>query len=188
MSTTDLAPIAQCPSCGADLEPGARFCSNCGRAIDTESPPPEPTYWSDSPTQWSSSAPSASIPSLTAAFDSNEGGIGKLFSGSGRIGRLEYFLTIVGVWVMLAIAWGLISVVDAAVLTLVLGLGSWLVSLVVSVCAGVKRLHDFDQTGWLYLIFLVPFAGFIMFFVLLLKGGSIGLNKYGYADSGSVQG
>jgi len=127
------------------------------------------------------------MPPLSAAFESG-GGIGKLFSGAGRIGRLEYFLTIVVVWVVLIIAWSVIVVVDAPALTLVVGLITWLLALVVSVCAGVKRLHDFDQSGWLYLLFLIPFAGFIMLLVLLLKGSSIGLNRYGYQDSGSVRG
>lgn len=116
------------------------------------------------------------------------GGIGKLFSMSGRIGRLEYFLIVVVVWIALIIAWGIIVAADSAAVTIVLGIGTWLAAVVISVCAGVKRLHDFDQSGWLYLLFLVPIASFILLFVLLLKGGSPGPNQYGLEDSGSVMG
>lgn len=89
---------------------------------------------------------------------------------------------------MLILAWGIIIAVDAPGVTLVLGLGSWLLAIVLSVCAGIKRLHDFDQSGWLYLLFLVPVASLIMLFVLLLKGGDPGVNRFGYQDSGSVMG
>ncbi len=123
----------------------------------------------------------------SAAYDSR-GGIGKLFSGQGRIGRLEWFLTVAGVWLALLVAWGLIYATDSAVVALVLGLGIFVVSTIVAICAGVKRLHDFNQSGWLYLLFLVPVASVILFFVLLLKGGDAGLNQYGSEDSGSVMG
>lgn len=186
MSTTDIAPVSRCTRCGSNLEPGARFCSNCGQAVDAEPAKPEPTYWSDSSSEWRTPAAST-MPPLSAAFDSG-GGIGKLFSGSGRISRLEYFLIIVGIWVALAILWAISAVFEAPTLLLLLTLVVWLVSTVIAICAGVKRLHDFDQSGWLYLLFLIPFAGFFLFFALLLKGSSPGLNQYGYADSGSVMG
>lgn len=189
MSTTDLSSLSRCTNCGAQLEPGARYCSNCGQAVDAVPAPalakPEPTYWSDTSSQSSSTGPSFAPSYPASGFG---GGIGKLFSGNGRIGRLEYFLTIVGVWVVLLFAWAVIAVVDAPVLTILLGLGTWLPAIVVAVCAGVKRLHDFDQSGWLYLLFLVPFVSLIMLLVLIFKGSSPGLNKYGYADSGSVMG
>ena len=184
MSTTDLAPISRCDRCGAELEPGARYCSNCGQEAKEPSTPPEPpapTYWRDS------APPPPTMPPLSAAFDSG-GGIGKLFSVSGRIGRLEYFLTIVGIWGALIIIWTFVTVLDTPALLMIVLLVVWLAATVVSVIAGVKRLHDFDQSGWLILLNLVPFVGFILFFVLLLKSSSPGLNQYGYADSGSVMG
>jgi uncharacterized membrane protein YhaH (DUF805 family) len=185
MSTANLAPISRCDRCGAELEPGDRFCSNCGQTVSTELARPEPTYWSDTASQWSSTAPSVA-PTYSPYDSGSRGGIGKLFSASGRISRLEYFLTILGVWGILIIAWVVIVALDAPALTVFIGGGAWLIGVVISICAGVKRLHDFDQSGWLYLLFLVPFASFILLLILLFKGSSPGLNQYGYADSGSV--
>lgn len=129
----------------------------------------------------------APMPPLSSAFESG-GGIAKLFSAGGRIGRLEYFLTIVGIWGVLIIIWAITAFLDAPALLLLLILVAWLVATVVSVFAGIKRLHDFDQSGWLILLNLIPFVGFILLLVLLFKGSSPGLNQYGYADSGSVMG
>lgn len=188
MSTTELTPIAQCDRCGAELTPGTRFCSNCGQPIGAAPTSAEPAYWGDAVSNAQPLAPST-IPQLTAAFDTGgDGGMRKLFSASGRIGRLEYFLTTVGVWGALIVSAVIIGLVDVPALTLIVAFGAWMVAMIVSVCAGIKRLHDFDQSGWLYLIFLIPFAGFIMFLVLIFKGSSPGLNQYGYADSGSVKG
>ncbi len=89
---------------------------------------------------------------------------------------------------MLLILWGIIIAADAPGVTIVLGIGQRLLAVVLAVCAGVKRLHDFNQSGWLYLLFLIPFVSFILLFVLLLKGGDSGVNQYGYEDSGSVMG
>jgi uncharacterized membrane protein YhaH (DUF805 family) len=186
MSTTESSPTARCDRCGAELERGARYCSSCGQEVSSSATAlapttPEPTYWSDS------APPQPVMPSYSGSYDSG-GGVGKLFSATGRISRLEYFLTLVGIWLAVIIVWLMFSVIDIPILTGLVGLAIWVAALVISVCAGIKRLHDFDQSGWLYLLFLVPFASFIMVLVLLFKGSSPGLNKYGYADSGSVMG
>jgi uncharacterized membrane protein YhaH (DUF805 family) len=184
MSTTNLAPISRCDRCGAELEAGARYCPNCGQEVEDASTPLEPsaqTYWRDA------DPASASMRPLSAAFDSG-GGIGKLFSASGRIGRMEYFLTIAGVWLAVIVIWAISAFLDTPGLLLLLMLAAWLAATVVSVVAGIKRLHDFDQNGWLILLNAVPFAGFILQLVLLFKGSSPGLNTFGYADSGSVMG
>lgn len=187
MSTNDLDPTMHCSRCGAELESESRFCSNCGQAVNAAPAKPEPSYWSDSSPDLRAPAPPSAMPAYVGPADSS-GGIGKLFSAAGRIGRLEYFLTIVGIWGAIIVLWTISAFFDAPVLLSLLLLVVWLLATIVSVIAGIKRLHDFDQSGWLILLNLVPFVGFILFFVLLLKGSSPGLNQYGYADSGSVMG
>jgi len=121
----------------------------------------------------------------TSTMDSGLG-IGKLVSGNGRIGRLEWVLTVLGIWLFLIVTWGIVIAVDAPGVTIVLGLASLILSVVVATCAGVKRLHDFNQSGWLYLLMLIPFAGFIMLLVLLIVGPTPGQNQFGSENSGSI--
>lgn len=176
MEHSNPVPTIACSRCGAQFEAQARYCTNCGQPVRT--PVPDPTAWQQS-------AP-ASVPAYAAAYDSS-GGIGKLVSAAGRIGRLEYFLTIVAIWLVLLALAGIVSATDST-LAVLLAIVVWVPATIIAICAGIKRLHDFDQSGWLYLLMLVPIASFIFLFVLFLKGSSPGLNQYGYADSGSVMG
>ena len=43
----------------------------------------------------------------------------------------------------------------------------------------VRRLHDTNNSGAFLLIAFVPLIGFIWLFVLLIKEGNKGSNKYG---------
>lgn len=178
MTTTDLSTVSQCAHCGADLEPDARYCANCGQEVATasaSSPPAAPTFWRDT---------EASMPALSTTLVTG-GGIGKLFSASGRIGRLEFFLTIVSIWLATIVIWAVTAFFEAPFVLLLLLLAAWVLATIVSVTAGIKRLHDFDQSGWLILLSFVPIVGFVLGLILLFKGPSRGLNQYGYAGSGS---
>lgn len=183
MSADSLAPITTCDRCGADLAPGARYCANCGRetgGLSGFAPlPAQPTTIID---------PYASPGDGYAGPSNSRAGIGKLFSATGRIGRTEYFLTVVGIWAFLIVTWGIVIVADAPLLTIVLGFTSLIVCTVVAVCAGIKRLHDIGQTGWLYLIFLIPLISLLFLFFLLLKGPDSTHNQYGFEGSGSLKG
>jgi len=43
----------------------------------------------------------------------------------------------------------------------------------------VRRLHDIGKSGWMIFITLIPIAGAIWLFILMLTGSSIGENEYG---------
>ena len=54
----------------------------------------------------------------------------------------------------------------------------YLALLVPSLAVGCRRLHDSGKSGWLQLIFLIPFVGWIIMIVLfVLPSGDD--NKYG---------
>ena len=82
---------------------------------------------------------------------------------TGRIGRLKFLLFHLAVWVVGALAYlfalgiGYNAETDggaaAAVLVFLIG---GLVAFLISLSAGVRRLHDLDQTGWLVLLSLIP--------------------------------
>jgi uncharacterized membrane protein YhaH (DUF805 family) len=45
--------------------------------------------------------------------------------------------------------------------------------------AGIRRLHDFNQSGWVILWSLAPLAIVFLILLLLLKSGDAAPNKYG---------
>lgn len=105
----------------------------------------------------------------------------KVFSISGRIGRLRYlawslvmifcFMGLLGV----AALGSNVSEIVGALLIIVLSLGV----AVTSVMIAVQRLHDIGWTGWLLLINLIPVAGSVFSLLMLVVPGSEGVNRYG---------
>ncbi|MEM7459505.1 MAG: DUF805 domain-containing protein [Pseudomonadota bacterium] len=112
----------------------------------------------------------------------------------GRSRRAEYW------WVVLA---NLIIALTALLLVVVIGGGLadlnilgllfgaimglyGLAILIPSIALGVRRFHDLDQTGWLFLVFmvlgLIPLIGFLAViaqYIWLAMPGTTGPNKYG---------
>lgn len=43
----------------------------------------------------------------------------------------------------------------------------------------VRRLHDSDRSGWLYLINFIPYVGWIVVFIFMLLPGTRGPNRHG---------
>lgn len=164
------ATISYCTRCGAEVESGSQFCGSCGQALALSRPP---------------SYVSVTQPMPPMAYPQSSGGFGNLFSASGRVGRLEYFLTIVVATITGVFGFALVTLTTGPTIGFLLGLGLWFVAALVSLLAGIKRLHDFDQSGWLILLGFVPFVSLILLLIMLFKGPSPGLNRFGYAGSGS---
>lgn len=55
----------------------------------------------------------------------------------------------------------------------------WLASLVPSLAVSVRRLHDQGRSGWLLLLWLIPFFGWFALLVLFLLDGTEGPNRFG---------
>lgn len=96
---------------------------------------------------------------------------------SGRARRTEYW--------MFALINGLISIglmliaqfVDQSlsILNIIYSLAVFIPSLAVA----IRRLHDVNKSGWMYLLVLLPIIGWIWLFVLSVSNGTVGENKYG---------
>ncbi|TFI56519.1 DUF805 domain-containing protein [Sphingomonas parva] len=106
---------------------------------------------------------------------------------SGRATRTEYWLFIVQLiavyflWAMLVGA--LAALFQTPLLSAILGILTLLYMMfafVASITAAVRRLHDHDKTGWLYLITFVPLFGWIFYLIMMLTPGTKGENGYGY--------
>ena len=165
------ATISYCTSCGAEVESGSRFCGSCGQALSL----PRPLSYT---------LATQPMPA-PVAYQQPSGGLGNLLSASGRIGRLEYFFTSLAASVGAIFGWVLLTAFVGLTIGFLLGACFAILCGLISLFAGIKRLHDFDQSGWLILLSFVPFANFVLGLLLLFKGPSSGLNRFGYAGSGS---
>jgi uncharacterized membrane protein YhaH (DUF805 family) len=95
----------------------------------------------------------------------------KVFSTSGRIGRVRYIAYGMGIYLLFAIIGALLSIVIGQAGMVV----AWLAIMVVGFMLTIQRCHDFNTTGWLSLLVLVPLVNLIFWFI----PGTDGPNDYG---------
>ena len=106
----------------------------------------------------------------------------------GRARRQEYWLFVL-LYVILYIGAGVIDVVVGTFdLELGIGLFGAVVSLgllIPSISVGVRRLHDIDKSGWMYLLAIVPIANIVLL-VFLCLDGTQGNNRFGEDPKGRL--
>ncbi len=109
------------------------------------------------------------------------------FSPSGRFGRLSY------------LAWGVLLMLPIMVIAMIMGVTAasmgandpatmvplvgvmqllQLIILIPMVLFAIRRLHDFDASGWWALLTIVPLVNGIFALVLLLRRGTEGANRF----------
>lgn len=102
----------------------------------------------------------------------------------GRSPRSEYWWFQLFQWIaylVLAFVFGLLGsiagfgfgAVVAVIVVLALGL------FIPNLACMIRRLHDQDQSGWLCLLFFIPYVGGIIGLVFMCIRGTQGPNKYG---------
>lgn len=100
---------------------------------------------------------------------------------SGRAHRTEYWtFGLVSALFYLAlaaveIAVGPASKVNESVIASIYATGVLIPTLAVT----VRRLHDIDLSGWWLLVCMIPLIGILFLFVLMLRGGHSGENRFG---------
>lgn len=102
------------------------------------------------------------------------------FTFDGRLGRMQYF--------GYGIIWAVILLVVAFITGASHGaIGLYIVAMIVFAIAtlsyGIRRLHDFDKSGWWYLLMFIPYVNFVFGLVLLFAPGTQGSNSYGVRAS-----
>jgi len=104
----------------------------------------------------------------------------KVFSTKGRIGRLRYFGYSMGYSMLIYIVFGALALGTAAmklpqeVLWGVIGVG-YLAMIIFSAMLTIQRAHDFNTTGWISFLLLVPLVGMMFLFI----PGTDGENRFG---------
>ena len=115
-----------------------------------------------------------------AGGDAGDEGYGeiKILSARGRIGRVRYIGYSMGLalvaWLVIGISAVVAVQIGQSALVLVVALG-YVAVLVVQFLFNIQRSHDMNVTGWLSLIWLLPFGVFAFWFV----PGTRGENDYG---------
>jgi uncharacterized membrane protein YhaH (DUF805 family) len=119
-----------------------------------------------------------------------------LFSASGRMRRSHFWLwtviVMVATQVVLQLILALTNSTQVLMQTGTMPLPAILAYIVITplqlwigVCLSVKRWHDRDKSGWMYLIILIPIVGVIWWFVEVgCLDGTQGSNKYGPSPKG----
>lgn len=95
----------------------------------------------------------------------------KVFSTSGRIGRVRYIAYGMGIYILFGILGGLLSLALGNAGMIV----AWIAIMIVGFMLTIQRCHDFNTTGWLSLLVLVPLVNLIFWFI----PGTDGENNYG---------
>ncbi|MGE8069326.1 DUF805 domain-containing protein [Pseudomonas sp. NPDC089569] len=113
----------------------------------------------------------------------------KPFGIEGRIGRLRFLawsmvlslVTIAVVAIFALIGLALVSADSTAGLIIggILAFFLCLAVLIASIMISVQRLHDIGWSGWLWLLYLVPFIGSVFPLLLLALPGNSTANRYG---------
>lgn len=114
---------------------------------------------------------------------------------SGRSRRLEYWmftlfyvLTIVALVVLAVVldtSWQSGGEMGAASMTVFVLLAVFLLgSIIPSIAVAVRRFHDQDKSGWMYLLNFIPYVGGIIVLVFMCIEGTRGDNSYGSDPKG----
>lgn len=114
--------------------------------------------------------------------DSEEYGDIRIFSSGGRLGRIRYIAYSMG----FAFLFYLVLVVSLGVLPTIAGSSgytigalasgvAWLALMVISILLTIQRCHDFNTSGWLSLLALIPTVVVVFWFI----PGTRGRNRFG---------
>jgi len=98
----------------------------------------------------------------------------RLFSASGRIGRARYIAYGFGLYLLSMLA-GVVGARLFGEVGAVLATVAWVAMAVLGVMLTIQRCHDFNVTGWLALLIVVPLANLAFLFI----PGTDGPNRFG---------
>jgi uncharacterized membrane protein YhaH (DUF805 family) len=100
----------------------------------------------------------------------------RIFSVSGRIGRVRFIAYAFGLSFLVTTATVILALVAGTALGPVLVLANWVAIIVISLMLSVQRAHDFNASGWLAILGLIPLVNLIFWFI----PGTDGTNRFGH--------
>jgi type IV pilus assembly protein PilA len=101
----------------------------------------------------------------------------RVFSASGRLGRVRYIGYSAGLGFLILLLVGVAAAVTSSnpSVALLIGGAGYVAIIVIQFLLTIQRAHDMNTTGWLSLILLIPLAGLLFWFI----PGTKGENNYG---------
>jgi|SRR5688572_21378266 len=117
-------------------------------------------------------APKAAVSDIDVAQEYQEI---RMWSPSGRIGRLRYLAYSTGASIVAGLTAGAATSVLGETGAGVVVIVAYIVAVVFCVISTIKRSHDMDWSGWTALLTIIPLVGLIWLF----KPGSERTNSYG---------
>jgi uncharacterized membrane protein YhaH (DUF805 family) len=95
----------------------------------------------------------------------------KIFAVDGRIGRVRYIVYTIGLTVAIMLVGGVLGAITAGIGMIV----AYIALLVIQFMLTIQRCHDFNASGWLSILVLVPLVGLMFWFI----PGTDGPNRWG---------
>lgn len=93
------------------------------------------------------------------------------FSASGRIGRVRFLAYSMGIGLLIMLVGGVLAAITTPMLLIV----AYVALIYMNIMLTIKRSHDFNVSGWLSLLILVPMINLIFLFI----PGTDGPNRFG---------
>jgi uncharacterized membrane protein YhaH (DUF805 family) len=120
----------------------------------------------------------------------------KIFSLSGRIGRMRYLAYGIGLNILLMAAMiplgGMTATMGGEAGMSMLGMVMmglfYIATIAISIMFAKRRLNDLNRSGWWFLLFLVPIVNLLMAIYMVFFPGSNGDNKFGPAPTSNSVG
>jgi uncharacterized membrane protein YhaH (DUF805 family) len=100
----------------------------------------------------------------------------KAFSVSGRIGRVRYIGYTIGFAMLVGAILGIIGAgLGGGTLATIFMVGGYAALFGLQIMLTIQRCHDFNASGWLSVLAIVPLVGLIFWFI----PGTDGANRFG---------
>jgi len=120
----------------------------------------------------------------------------KIFSFSGRIGRMRYLAYGIGLNILLMAVMiplgGMTATMGGEAGMSMLGMVMvglfYIATIAISIMFAKRRLNDLNRSGWWFLLFLVPIVNLLIAIYMVFFPGSDGDNKFGPAPTSNSVG
>jgi uncharacterized membrane protein YhaH (DUF805 family) len=106
-------------------------------------------------------------------------GIDNIGNFEGRSGRAEFWWFVLAVWVAEVVILMLINLIfRGGFIGNMLWFIVWVIAFLAILSAGIRRLHDVNQSGWLAILWVIPCL-FIVPLIFAVQPGNPADNQYG---------